>query len=251
MKMKTFCIKRNINYQEVMANGNLFEKFYEIDNPCNDKLITIPDGSIDIQCLWRNNKLKVLIVGSFREGGASLLTEYDKCFGGRLIRGVVPSCFKGFMEDIISNRIPIESFLRIPEMEDLISFDLPLEQKADCMLSLLENAMITDENIITKHIINTIEKEHGNVIIGDMVETLGYSHRYTNRVFKSNVGLSIKNYANIVRLQESLRYIRLQRDDDIYSKLGYYDQAHFIHDFKKFSSFTPNAMKKIQDINFV
>ena len=42
------------------------------------------------------------------------------------------------------------------------------------------------------------------------------------------------------------------KDGDIYYDLGYYDQSHFIHDFKKFTSLTPNKFTKIlSEVNFV
>mgnify|MGYP004632730511 FL=1 len=45
-------------------------------------------------------------------------------------------------------------------------------------------------------------------------------------------------------MQAGIQYLLEQRDDEIYSELGYYDQAHFIKDFKKFTTVTPNSFKK-------
>lgn len=245
MRMKTFCMdKKKIEYQEIFADSDLFEKFYEIENPTNTDCIAIPDGGVDIQCLWRGDAMKIQVAGSFKQGGVSPISNYDCCFGGRFKRGVVPKCLQGHVESVIANRVPIEMFLEVPVLTKNLKKGLYLEQKADFMLQIFEDAEITEENIITKFLIEEIDKNRGKVVVSEMVESLGYSHRYIDHVFKNMIGMSVKKYAGIVRLQNSLSYLVNQKEDDVYEKLGYYDQAHFIHDFKRFTSFTPNVMKK-------
>ena len=49
----------------------------------------------------------------------------------------------------------------------------------------------------------------------------------------------------IYYLQNNLTY-------EIYERLGYYDQAHFIKDFKKNTSLTPNKFGKVNsELNIV
>ncbi len=40
-------------------------------------------------------------------------------------------------------------------------------------------------------------------------------------------------------------------DCEIYDRLGYYDQAHYIHEFKRFTSLTPNAYRKNKELVIV
>jgi AraC-like DNA-binding protein len=244
MNLKTYFINRNVSYREVLADSDIFEKFYQIDNPKAEAFIAIPDGCVDIQYLWRGSEMKVHIAGSFREGGIAQAANYDRCFGGRFKTGVLPNFLRGHIEELIGSRRAIDTYLRIPELEEEMNFNLLLEQKADRLLWLIGNEKTNEDNATIRYIIEQIEESYGNIVVGDMVESLGYSHRYTDKVFKNTVGFSIKKFANIVRLQECIKCLFNRDEDAVYNKLGYYDQSHFIHDFKRFTSYTPSAFKK-------
>lgn len=74
-------------------------------------------------------------------------------------------------------------------------------------------------------------------------EQIGYSQKHFIDLFKAQVGVSPKQYLKIMRFQKAIRAIErdeLPRWSQIALECGYYDQAHFIHDFKLFSGFTPN-----------
>jgi AraC-like DNA-binding protein len=232
-----------MTYQEIYADSDMFEKFYEIDNPKKETFVVIPDGCVDIQYLWRDAQMKVQIVGSLREAGATRIADYDKCFGARFKMDGLPRFLQGHVEDLVDSRRMIGAFLQNPALEEIIGFDMLLEQKADCLLWIMGDEETMEENIIIDYIMKEIEKRRGNIVVGDMIESLGYSHRYADRLFKSNIGFSIKKFANIVRLQECVKCLSNKNEDAIYEELGYYDQSHFIHDFKRFTTFTPSGLK--------
>jgi AraC-like DNA-binding protein len=87
-------------------------------------------------------------------------------------------------------------------------------------------------------------------------EQIGYSQKHFISLFKDQVGVSPKQYLKIMRFQKAIRAIEkdeLIRWSYIALESGYYDQAHFINDFKLFSGFTPNEyIKRRTDIlNYV
>lgn len=244
VEFKTFLISRNMTYQEIATENPLFEKFYEIHNPCNEHFFVIPDGHVDIQYLWRNDQeVEVQIVGSFRQGGMSQITQYQRCFGGRFRTGLLPRTLRGRVEEVIEHRCMTETFFKLPPFGQNMDEQLPLKEKALLLLRLMDQVEVLDENIIIKRIMREIEQNHGKINVGELIESTGYSHRYIDRVFKSVMGFPIKKYANIMRLQESVTCVCGENQDAIYDELGYYDQAHFIHDFKRFTSFTPIGLK--------
>lgn len=64
------------------------------------------------------------------------------------------------------------------------------------------------------------------------------------RLFKNNLGQNPKSYLRTVRFRKVLDEIRNRQvplADITYSNL-YYDQAHFIHDFKSFSGYSPKQL---------
>lgn len=80
--------------------------------------------------------------------------------------------------------------------------------------------------------------------ITDVIQHTGLSQRRFIQVFKDEVGLTPKLFCRIRRFQEALHLIRNgERVDwmDIALTCGYFDQAHFIHDFRAFSGINPTA----------
>lgn len=78
----------------------------------------------------------------------------------------------------------------------------------------------------------------------DLGEATGLSARRFIEVFKQHVGLTPKLFSRIRRFQHVLRTTRVQADvdwADVALECGYFDQAHFIHDFRGFSGLTPTA----------
>jgi AraC-like DNA-binding protein len=70
-----------------------------------------------------------------------------------------------------------------------------------------------------------------------LISASGWSERQFRRRFQEIVGIGPKVYSRIVRFQRALRAI--DQCDPIPS--GYYDQAHFIREFKSFAGETPSA----------
>ncbi|MGZ5220708.1 MAG: helix-turn-helix domain-containing protein, partial [Chitinophagaceae bacterium] len=62
------------------------------------------------------------------------------------------------------------------------------------------------------------------------------------RKFVSAIGLSPKQLSRVVRLQATLKMLEQQNFGSLTSlayENGYYDQAHFIKDFKEFTGTSP------------
>lgn len=78
--------------------------------------------------------------------------------------------------------------------------------------------------------------------IAEVTEQISLSSRRFIQVFKEEVGLTPKQFSRIRRFQNVLRLIEGEGQvgwTDIALTCGYYDQAHFIHDFRSFSGFSP------------
>jgi AraC-like DNA-binding protein len=80
--------------------------------------------------------------------------------------------------------------------------------------------------------------------IGEVTEQIGLSPRRFIEVFRKEVGLSPKLFCRVRRFQKVLRMIAVGRAVDwaeIAVTCGYFDQAHFIHDFQDFSGINPSS----------
>ena len=86
----------------------------------------------------------------------------------------------------------------------------------------------------------------GAIKIDKLCEVLGYTSRYCREKFKEAQGISIKSYSEIIRFQNSVRLLANDKVNalDVAYSGNYYDQSHFIKEFKKFANRTPQSFKK-------
>ncbi|EHB62730.1 MULTISPECIES: helix-turn-helix domain-containing protein [Paenibacillus] len=83
----------------------------------------------------------------------------------------------------------------------------------------------------------------------DLSQHLGFSKRHFIQMFCNEVGVTPKLFGRIRRFQEVLHLIHRGEQinwGDIVFDCGYYDQAHFNHDFRAFSGLNPTTYMKHQ-----
>jgi AraC-like DNA-binding protein len=84
-------------------------------------------------------------------------------------------------------------------------------------------------------------KQHS---ISEVTAQLGLSPKRFIKLFEEDVGLTPKVFCRLLRFQEALQRItrgQPARWADLALSCGYFDQAHFIHDFQGFTGLTPSA----------
>src|SRR5450432_3158480 len=85
--------------------------------------------------------------------------------------------------------------------------------------------------------------------VGDVTEETGLSARRFIEVFRRQVGLTPKLFCRVRRFQEVVQRVPMgQRVDwaDVALSCGYFDQAHFIHDFRAFSGLSPTSYAELK-----
>ncbi|GIP22129.1 AraC family transcriptional regulator [Paenibacillus sp. J22TS3] len=95
-------------------------------------------------------------------------------------------------------------------------------------------------------LLNLITEKKGIVSIAELADYYTVSERHISRTFKSLMGITAKEYTNIIRFQSVLRYLKISRGHINWSDLsvdtGYYDQSHLINEFKKRYGITPGRL---------
>lgn len=88
--------------------------------------------------------------------------------------------------------------------------------------------------------ISIINQHKGSIRIRDLATQLHTSHSPLEKKFRQLVGASPKKFASIVRMHH---LIGQQKKQDSFTaaayEAGFYDQAHFIKEFKQFTGETP------------
>jgi len=83
--------------------------------------------------------------------------------------------------------------------------------------------------------------------IKSLAAQYGYSERHIQKLFLEFVGLTPKSFYNIQRFNKSLKMVQLSNSPltSIAYECGYFDQSHFIKEFKELSGVTPSQFQQL------
>ncbi|MGL4630801.1 MAG: DUF6597 domain-containing transcriptional factor [Leadbetterella sp.] len=104
---------------------------------------------------------------------------------------------------------------------------------------------LTDKQIIdnvVKSTVETILSANGQFSVNNLSEQNNINRRQLVRKFSSAIGLSPKQLSKTIRIQATLKKLlttKVTSLTDLAYENEYFDQAHFIKDFKEFTGLTP------------
>ncbi|GLU52974.1 AraC family transcriptional regulator [Dyadobacter frigoris] len=166
-------------------------------------------------------------------------------FGVYLYPFALPFLFS-IPSDELSNEMPDLPTLMGNEgkiLEEKIMLAETNEKRVEIISGFLEKKIARNyrhEPAVFSTICNIIET-NGIANVQQMAEQSFLSTRQFERKFKAFSGFSPKLYSRIVRFQSTLNMYGDSEKSltEIAYECGYYDQSHFIHDFKEFSGQHP------------
>lgn len=92
-------------------------------------------------------------------------------------------------------------------------------------------------------LLRTLAQSGASAPMAALAETTGYSPRHLSRLLREGAGMGGKAFVRVLRVNEAARRLQAGAPDlaRLAQDLGYYDQSHFIHDFKAVSGVPPSA----------
>lgn len=112
---------------------------------------------------------------------------------------------------------------------------------------LLQSITLTVNNHNKLDVVNKVMQEMTRADFFDNIDNVasryGITSRYLQKLFLQYTGLTPKLYHKIHRFQNSLKRVTENEASltDIAYDCGYFDQSHFIREFKSFTGFTPST----------
>jgi AraC-like DNA-binding protein len=171
-----------------------------------------------------------------------------QCFG---IFGVyfypyaMPLLFKVSAAELTNQMIDIKTLFGNTgsELEEKIMQAASTKDRVQILINFLEPrlAPLAPSKRSIFNAVNHIVASDGNVRINELADAYALSERQFERKFKSCAGLSPKLFSRIVRFHSTMQHYGAQDKSltQIAHDCGYYDQSHFIHEFKQFSGHHP------------
>lgn len=170
-------------------------------------------------------------------------------FGIRFLPGYINYFFR-FPVHSIANQMPAIEDVLDKRINDLSSILFEAKMIADKIRAaetfLFEKIMKADNTLHPglARALYHIFSGNGSVTIQDKAAEW-ISPRQLRRLFQEHIGCSPKLFSRIIRFQKTLCALQrpsLQKSQSLFYDYGYFDQAHFIKEFKTFYGHTPASM---------
>jgi AraC-like DNA-binding protein len=121
----------------------------------------------------------------------------------------------------------------------------------------LEHAARTFESILQptaasnpfQRAVEWMQSRHGCLAMDELARRTGLSVRQLRRVSLEQTGLTPKFLARVLRFRHAAARIEPGAGADLALECGYYDQAHFINEFREFSGRTPSMIDAMADFS--
>lgn len=253
-----------MNYQtfEPSRDLTLFVKCYwMLESPKEkipEKQIIVPDGCIemifhygDLYKQYTENGNSIIQPRSFVIGQLTRPLEI-KPTGETGIFSVRfhPNGFLPFsiipLKEMENTAVPLEKLFGNDgqEIENLILNTHSTLERIKHIETFLLTRLIDADTVdrIVKSTVETILTANGQFSVTELSEQTNINRRQLVRKFSSTIGLSPKQLSKTIRLQAALKMLLNKQFTSLTSlayENEYYDQAHFIKDFKELTGYTP------------
>ena len=141
---------------------------------------------------------------------------------------------------ICLNRKLVQEIL--PQLTNEQSFEQRIQIVESCFSVILKEEHNRFDFARINHAINVVSQTRGTISIENLASETCLSRRQFERKFLEFIGITPKKYLKTIRFQFSL-YLKGRNEKlnitDLAHEIGYYDQAHFINEFKLLTGITP------------
>lgn len=244
---------QSVSYREFLPDerlANIIYCYWELKTTeeLQDSFIykVVADGCIDI-FFQLNKPSENFIMGFCKRYTEFLLDNSFHYIGVRFLPTTFPTLFKVNAKELSNRFERLE--LVINETSVFITDNFSDKDEFAEIKSKLDNYFIgiiknTNNYLDSRfqNALNIILKNFGVVNVQADLD-IGLSHRQLRRYFEYYVGDTAKTFSQVVRFQNILNAkpsTQSLRQNKIFFDHGYYDQAHFIKEFKSFYGVTPS-----------
>lgn len=129
------------------------------------------------------------------------------------------------------------------EIQEIIADTASVNEKIHIIQAYLIKLLSRSESDrVVDYCIHQIENSKGLVTVADLASQTGYSSRWIYEKFMEKVGLSPKNLSSVIRFSQFYEQWAKHPESGFFREdlhNYFYDQSHFIKDFKRFTGLSP------------
>lgn len=210
----------------------------------------LPDGCVDIifnlgnDCSTDNGAFlmkpeKAYLVGTMTTYKETGMDNDTRLLGVRFKPGAVSAFFKFVpLSEITNQTIELGKLLSL-DLGKLITSPFELLNQ-----ELAKNLNKPNHPLLMQ--VETIKQSKGQVTIPALASTHCTTVRQLERNFKQHLGITPKEFTNLVRYQHAMKAIKQRNPNEsilsIAFDFGYYDHSHLTNDFKWYTGCAPTFL---------
>lgn len=130
---------------------------------------------------------------------------------------------------------------------EVVQKKMSIESKLDIIESFLMDIYTKRSASTIEKALSKIIKQNGFIQIDQLAQLSCLSNSQFRKRFNEEVGMSPKEYSKVIRskfITQVLRKNPQLKLTELTYELGYFDQAHFIKDFKSVTGYSPKHFQK-------
>lgn len=219
--------------------------YYAFDvAPSAERTFAVPDGCVDIIFDCDTDHPAARVCGTPLEARRVELLHRHRYFGLRFRPGVVPGLLHNLAEELTEQEINLLDIVPgAQSLIDTIAASPGFDEQMSCFNAFAAQRLGETSAGLTSQVVRTIIAHRGDIRVSQLEDLSGYSGRTLQRQFRQDTGMTPKTFCRIIRCQAALNSITTQAQvsfSELAMELGFTDQSHFLRDFKKLVSTTPN-----------
>jgi len=236
------------------------------DRPVKESFLIPPTGSLYLTLIFGDPLYIRLGEGGYRRA--------PRLFVGGQVRQVLPECLADGRVDMLGTEFTPSGFYRLfqvdccrltdrftdlsellpevsHELEALVLGVSDVASRLGRLQGYLQNRVA--DAVETPYVdlaLDVIERHDGRIGVEALARKVCISPRQLQRRFLKCVGVGPKHYAKAVQIKHAFAALQSCDTGELQSiahAAGYYDQAHFIHDFQRLVGRNPAAFLRHRD----
>jgi len=226
-------------YWAVSGNGKELKIEKILPDTCVDIIFNLGDDCVTDNGRYTLQNEKVYLVGTMKGFKENKIKPNANLLGIRFKPGAFSVFYKfGSLYEITDQTIELEKKIA-PDLQQTIQYS-----------TTYFDHFLLGKLAKPKHglfpIIADIQKNKGQINVNILAQRHFITIRQLERYFKQYVGVSPKEFINLVRYQYTLPIIQhkspFQSLSDIAFECGYYDHAHMANEIKRYTGLPPSRI---------
>ena len=212
----------------------------EADQPISDYPV-LPDGCVDIVFSRGRSHRDAQVVGTMTHARKFAFSAGQFDCGVRFRPGMSYGFIRLPGTEITDRSLPLTEVWGTPG-RDLNARLVDAPSPIECIGLIADALRILPEHGVVQRVATAIVARCGQVRVDEVAFDAGMSARQLRRLFLEQIGLTPKHLSRVIRFRESVSQLgKTQRGDwaQVALECGYYDQAHFINEFRELSGYRP------------